>query len=326
MKPLAKNPFWTCLFIITSFLILPGAGYSFPDDDGDGVDNEQERIDGTDPDNPDSYIHKGGPEYCLEWNGFLSSLTQILELRNAGCSTLALEIKLRNLDGIVKSSFETTLEPSRQKDIIINNLSGFEANEYGQVCAHITSGDHSSLDAQTVTYSLTSNGFDFAIPSPYYPPLAGIQSLPYNHFFPTLSASQKDNFVAGFVQISNTEDTQEVGNLVFYSNEGVEIRRISTSIPAKGRVDLPTHDIGKNTFGLMQWEPVNSNAKFRVVLNRYFFWRLIPTNSFTRSCFNSRNFGLRTSQSKPIQYKIRFCYCRDQQHPQHSCRSYTLHT
>jgi hypothetical protein len=241
------------------------------DDDSDGIDNGQEIIDGTDVNDPDSYMEHGGSEYCVEWNGFLSNLMQVVELRNAGCSTLGLQLQLIDGTGVVKHTSNTTVAQGGEIDVIANALPGFTANSYGLVCATITSGETDTLDTQLSVYDLTATSFNYAYSSPDLPPRTGRQTISFNNYFPSLSADQLSNFVAGFVQIINQDSTDESGDLVFYNPEGTEIRRTTVTVKAKGRSDIATHEIGANTFGTVEWQPVGAAKKFRIIQNRYYF-------------------------------------------------------
>lgn len=244
---------------------------AFPDDDGDGVDNEQERIDGTASLNADSYLEPGSTQYCVEWNGFLSDLVQIFELRNAGCSNLALAVDLRDSNGTLRSSIPATLEASQQRDIVINSLEGFDTGAYGVVCARITAGAAGALDAQLAVYQLNSQSFALAYATPSFPARAGKQFVPYNHYYPTLQSAELGRFTAGYVQISNLESSTETGELIYYDAEGAQQQVVAVSIPANGRRDIGSHFIGADTIGMIEWSPADPGARFRVVLNRYYF-------------------------------------------------------
>ncbi|HMO17244.1 MAG TPA: PKD domain-containing protein, partial [Oligoflexia bacterium] len=48
-----------------------GGSSNSPDSDGDGVSDSQELIDGTNPNDPGSFLLKLPKKWCSEWNGFL---------------------------------------------------------------------------------------------------------------------------------------------------------------------------------------------------------------------------------------------------------------
>lgn len=268
-----------CLSLLALILTLvvpvhPAVAQILPQNvsDDDGVAPIQEDVDQTDPSDPDSVIEHNGNEYCLEWNGFLASSFQIAEWRNAGCTPLTIAMKLRGADGAVRSSDSISLPVGNQLDSIMNVTEGFAENDYGTLCATITSGDPDSLDAQLATYnySVSDNSFASALVSHHMPPRAGMQAVSYNHYFPTRNASQLNNFSSGYLQIINYETTAQSGELIFYDVEGIELNRLAVLIPAKGRKDYATHRTGPNTVGLIEWKPNSAGKLFRVVLNRYY--------------------------------------------------------
>lgn len=250
---------------------IQGTGLDPVDTDGDGINDAQEVADGTDPNDPDSYIEHADGEYCLDWNGYLSNLSQIAEYRNASGFPLGLRVELRNIEGVVQSLENLTLNASEQRDLIVNDLSGFEPNIYGTICAIVTSGLADGLDAQLSTYEFTGTSFNFASVTPYVVSRSGAQYLMYNHFYPSRDAAELGNARYGFVQISNEEATAQTGELVFYDFQGVQVRRVAVTVPAKGRRDYDTHTLGNDTVGMLAWLPTDSSAAFRVVLNRYYF-------------------------------------------------------
>ncbi len=255
------------IFISPSTLLATGES----DVDSDGVNRSQELLDGTNSNNADSFIERGSTTYCVDWNGFLGSLKQVLELRNAGCSVLSLRTQLRDIAGNVQNTLNFTLSPSEQFDLILNDLSGFEAESYGTVCSTILSGDSGTLSAQLSVYDLSNGSFRFAYAAPFIPGRTGSQYLGYNHIFPSLNPAQRENFVAGFIQISNEETSNQSGKVIFSSHSGTQLKEQAVSIAARGRVDIDTHSIGANSVGMIEWRPNAGDKKFRVVLTRYYF-------------------------------------------------------
>jgi hypothetical protein len=241
------------------------------DSDGDGVPNSQEAHDGTNSLSVDSFIEHVGSTYCANWNGYLFSQLQVLELRNAGCSTADIQITLRNSDGIVQHTSPLSLLPGRQFDVVANVLSGFQPMSYGTLCATIQSGDPDTLDARMTTYDLSGETFRSAFSVAAAPARSGPQFVSYNNYFPTLNAAELSNQVQGWVQVSNDESTAQAGELVYYSEAGTELKRVAITIAAGGRFDSDTHTVGANTVGAVEWHPTDTNKKFRMVLNRYYF-------------------------------------------------------
>jgi len=249
------------------------------DDDNDGVSDTQETSDGTSSLDADSYYVHGNVEYCYDWNGYLSDITQILELRNAGSNSLTLNVDLRNSSGVTQSSVVVGLNAGRQFDVIVNDLAGFTTSAYGTVCATIVSGDGDSLESQVSQYKLSGTSFNYAFATRYVPPQAGKQYVGYNHYFPALTLAELSNFVAGYVQVINDESTTQTGTLVFYDASGAETKRVDLALAAKGRVDIGSHDNNSSLLGLVEWVPTSTTAKFRMAMNRYYFNGSTPTAS-----------------------------------------------
>ena len=252
------------------------AAVPFADIDVDGNLLIQEALDDTSDFDVDDFVEHGTSVYCAEWNGFLSSLVQIMELRNSGGGAVNVQIRLFSRAGTASSAATVTIPPMRQFDYVVNNAPGFTNNTYGLVCATITNQIQDSLDAQLSTYRLSGDGFELdgfslAYSVPASSGRFGKQFVGYNHIYPTANPSELNNFAAGYVQVSNIEATTESGQLIFYNQEGFERRRVSVVLPAFGRIDVDTHSLGANTVGRVEWAPNASDKRFRVVLNRYFY-------------------------------------------------------
>lgn len=241
------------------------------DSDGDGTTNGQELLDGTDVNDPDSFIEREGTNYCIDWNGYLNDAAQVFELRNAGCSTLDLAVKLRDSEGTLQSTFSTSLSPSHQADYSLNALPGFEAFRYGTVCAQITHGDPGTLSAQAALYAVTPTSFKFAAALASSPSRSGSQYLGFNTYFPAARFEDLTNAVAEYAQIASDESTEESGSLIAYDAAGTEIRRTGVTVPPFGRRDLAAHVPGQLGYGSLEWRPDNSSKKFRIGATRYYY-------------------------------------------------------
>ncbi|MFN8393033.1 MAG: IPT/TIG domain-containing protein [Bdellovibrionota bacterium] len=248
-----------------------------PDTDLDGVSDGQEAIDQTSRTDSDSFIRHDQHEYCQNWNGNLTNLLQVMELRNAGCGSLSLQLSLRAQDGTVTNTLDASIDPGKESDVIINSITGFLPNTYGTICATIVNGDSDSLDTQMSTYALLPDSFDFGFAEQSSAAVAGPQYLGYNNFFPTFNFFEVTNFVEGYAQISSEADTDESGQLVYYDADGVEVKRVTATVKAHGRFDVDVHSVGQARVGLLEWLPDSATAKFRVVLNRYYHTGPNPT-------------------------------------------------
>ena len=243
-----------------------------PDDDNDGVLDSVEIADGTNPRDPDSKIERLSSRSCIDWNGFLSSLTQILELRNSSSGTIELGVELTDINGTTRETVNVTLAENDQFDVIANELEGFEPNTYGQLCVSLLSGPAGAVNGELVFYRLTSSSFEYAFATPFSVGRNGSQYLTYNTYYPTQNPAQVDDFVGTYVQISNEElVTTESGELIFYDQSGSVIRTENVVLAPRARVDVAAHSVGPEQTGLLEWRPADNTKKFRIVQNRYYF-------------------------------------------------------
>ncbi len=246
--------------------VLPGP----LDTDGDGVGNVQEAHDGTDPLSADSFIEHIDTEYCVDWNGFLDGDAQVMELRNDGCSTLQLQLALRNGAGAVQGTLSRSLGTSEQFDVIANGMTGFAPLSYGTLCATIASGDPDTLDARSSSYAVSGSSFSRGFSTAAPVARSGPQFIGFNHHFPSLNATEANKLAEGWVQVSSAEATSETGELVYYNAAGSEIKRSQITVSARGRYDSDTHSVGQHTVGSVEWRPTNSTKRFRVTVQRYY--------------------------------------------------------
>ena len=241
------------------------------DDDNDGVSDIDEENDGTNPLDAGSVIERFDREVCVEWNGFISFLSQIFELRNTSDQAITLDVALYNIAGTTQSRLPLALEPGIQQDVILNDLVGFETNTYGLACAEITSGPAEALGGQLVTYRFTASSYSLAFKSEFLPARTGEQFFTYNTFQPSLNPADQTNFVANWVQLINDEDTTQSGRLWYYDSEGNVLSNVAVQIGPKDRRDIPIHTLGSFLTGLVAWVPDSANAKFRMRQNRYYY-------------------------------------------------------
>lgn len=242
------------------------------DDDGDGVSDEQEAADGTNSKEADSLIERFETEVCVDWNGFLSDLVQILELRNVSGTSISLSLEMQNLVGQVEDTVLFSLEPNEQRDIVVNDLQGFAESTYGTICVTTRSGQNDALDGQYAYYKFTEDltSFVFAFAEEFLVSRKGAQYLGFNNIVPKVSEFEPIVAVNSWVQLTNREETTQGGSLIFYNIDGTEIAREEISLSAKERRDFAAHELGLNQVGLIEWIPTNANALFKLIQNRYY--------------------------------------------------------
>ena len=217
----------------------------------------------------DSSADPNKGQVCVEWNGFLTFLTQIFELRNAGSETVLLEIALYDIAANAKDRFDLTLEPGIQFDVIVNNLNGFNRDTFGLLCARVLTGPANALAGRLMSYRLEENSYSLAFSSDPINPKSGLQFLTFNTFQPGLN--QLENGVALWAQIVNAEPDWQSGSLILYDQQGRHLETIAVALAPNQRADIDLHRVGPSQIGLARWEPDNSSARFALRQNRYYF-------------------------------------------------------
>jgi len=242
-----------------------------PDDDNDGVSDIQEDADGTDGLSADSFVERNGSTVCINWNGFLGFLTQVLELSNTSATDIEARVELFDIAGAMQESREINFPVGVQRDFIVNDMAGFASDTYGSVCATITSGPDDGLDGQLLFYQLEEGSFNLAFQESIAPGRSGSQFMSFNTIYPTVNPAQAANVLVAFIQISNEENTAESGELIFFDQAGNEIRRVEVGLAASERRDVDVQSVGSSIVGKVEWRPEDSSSSFRVVQNRYYF-------------------------------------------------------
>ena len=71
-------------------------------------------LDGTDPLNPDSLIERLGSIVCADWNGFLSELFQVVEVRNTISEDIDIRFELLDIFGEQQDVLTFSLAQNQQ--------------------------------------------------------------------------------------------------------------------------------------------------------------------------------------------------------------------
>jgi hypothetical protein len=102
------------------------------DSDGDGVSDDQEEEDGTDPTDPGSFITRLKSPAFTKYNTFLSQ-NNFLELISTGSATVSAQVRVYNLQGVqIGNALPVAIPPQRQVDVNIHELVGMR-DTYGLV-------------------------------------------------------------------------------------------------------------------------------------------------------------------------------------------------
>ena len=265
-----------------------------PDSDRDGVADSVEMADGTNPADRGSKDTKLGNTICMEWNGFLGPILNIIESVNLGNTPINFVSRLYNILGVEQSALGGNIPVGTQSDTLVHDMLGFTADTYGQVCVShgAASGD---LDGRIVYYKLnpgeafSGSAIQYAFALPFNPGEFGSQYVPFNTFQPSLNPADSANLVANWIQISNVENSPQTGTLFIYNQVGQEICRRQLGLAPASRQDTPAHaalpgescgDLGPSQYGLVEWRPSDASARFLVRNVRYLYDNPGTANNF----------------------------------------------
>ena len=241
------------------------------DTDGDGVSDPQEFLDGTNRQDPGSYLETlSTPTYTL-WNGFLGMIN-ILELVNPNSTggsetTTTANVSLYSIEGELQSTREITLTAGQQFDLILNDVDGFEANSYGVIKIDYTG----SLAGRTSYYRPTSPTYEFAYSIALAPPLYGNTAMGFNTFQPSTNSAESSYSVFNWLSIVNLADTEKNFTVVSYNQQGTQLESRTVTVRGFGRADIDGgHGFaGASVVGLHTITPEDSSAPYISQLVRY---------------------------------------------------------
>lgn len=237
------------------------------DSDGDGVADDVETTDGTNPNDPGSYLtHLQSPVYVL-WNSYLA-MTNILELVNPSDSTRAVTVSLLSLSGDLLSQRSISVGASGQYDLILNDLPGFLENSYGLVKLEFSG----VLEGRIFFYQSGSNGtYNFAYGVPFTNSLYGNSAVSFNTYQPSTNPQELDDTVANWLSIVNLASSYKSFTVNTYNAAGTRIAQRRVTVAPLGRTDIDGgHEIvGAYEVGLHKILPDNETAPYLAQLTRY---------------------------------------------------------
>ncbi len=239
------------------------------DSDGDGVTDADELADGTDPADPGSFRNRlRNPVYSV-WNGYLR-MTNILELVNPGSSTVTVTISMFLPEGGYCNRTDFTIPPRGQRDIILNELAGFQSDAYGTLKIQYTGG---SLAGRVVFYrpSTVPGGYDFAFGVPLRNPSYAQSNVGFNTYQPSFASAESNNMVANWLTIINLSNQSKTFDLHYYNQTGALLFSVQETVGAKRRVDRQAghENPGKDRVGIVRIVPTDGSAPYLAQVIRY---------------------------------------------------------
>lgn len=216
--------------------------------------------------------------YAL-WNGFLDQ-TNILELGNIQSFDITVRIDLFRLDGSLGTSLLVPIPEKQQRDIIVNELTGFSPNSYGVIRLSFYVGnivgdsslnleedqDRSDIvDARMSFYKAGKDGsYDFAFSLPLLPPdTYGRESIvAFNTFQPSSDVTDARNVVANWLTIVNLNSHTTKFKIDSFRVDGTPLPARTVEVPAFGRVDVEAghENPGPSNVGLHIVRPIIETA------------------------------------------------------------------
>lgn len=250
------------------------------DSDGDGVSDEQEAIDGTNPNDGGSALEVLPTSWCSEWNGFFG-MYNINEYANKDSSKHTISTRLFNIDGTASGDADFSIPKRSQLDVLVHALAGWSTSSYGQVCTAVGNAEPGDIDGRAVLYSPNkSGGFDFAYATPFSAGTMGRLFVTFNNYQPSSDPADSNNELANWLQLVNATDSTQSGKILYYAANGSLIESEGITLEPRGRRDFSAHRLGRNISGLVEWRPAKESANFTFRNVRYYYDNPQGSNSF----------------------------------------------
>ncbi len=243
------------------------------DTDGDQICDRQEILDGSSPEDLGSYKNSlTSPIYSL-WNGFLR-MGNVLELINKKTTEASVKVSLYNAQGIRTFRRTYSLPPLTQRDLLLNDLPGFQTNSYGIVAIEFDNTLKDAIDGRIFFYreSLRRNSFEFVFGVPFTGALKGKSAVTFNTFQPSTNPRDANNIVSQWLALVNLDTGSEKSfTLNRYSDSGELLITKQIKVPSLGRIDIEGgHELpGENYIGLNTLTPLDPSSSYLATLYRY---------------------------------------------------------
>lgn len=238
------------------------------DSDGDGVDNEREIAEGSDPFDGGSFRRSADTEVYSMWNGFLE-MDNVLELVNPSDEEKAIELSLFGIAGDLRHFQKFSLSSKEQLDIIVNQLPGFLQDSYGLLRISV----NGEIDGRMSFYrhSAAPANFEFAFSLPLRNNTFGKSSVAFNTFQPSVNPGESGNAVLNWLSVVNLANEVKHFRVNSFNAEGIPLRSSTLAVPAFARIDIDGgHGFaGPSVVGLHEIIPIDDTAPYLAHLIRY---------------------------------------------------------
>lgn len=217
----------------------------------------------TDPDSLEDFVY-------APWNGFLG-MTNVLELVNRS------DKPVRVLVGLDQFAIDTPVNlPARgQFDVILNDLPGFAANNYGIV--YLGYQEAKAVDGRVLYYKPSTEvagEYDFSFAFNLRNASFGKSYVAFNTYQPSLNPLESTFAVKNWLTIANTAITNDPTPADFtvktYSMSGELRATTSLQVEPGRRQDIDGgHGLGANNVGYLEITPANDASPYQAQLTRY---------------------------------------------------------
>ncbi|MDD2942629.1 MAG: hypothetical protein PHC51_06650 [bacterium] len=211
------------------------------------------------------------PAYAM-WNGFLGMIN-VLEVMNVGTEPLNVSLTVFTIGGDASEITRYYTVPAMtQRDIILNDLPGFETDTYGMVRV---AASHDYFDGRVALYHpevTTTSQYGFAYSEPLRNPSFGNSGVMFNSYHPGANLLDLDNTVYNWLTIANLDEHQTKNFTVKrYNMTGELVSNTRVSVPPKGRRDVDGGHInpGPNNVGTNIIIPDDPSALYLANLVRF---------------------------------------------------------
>lgn len=203
------------------------------------------------------------------WNSYLG-MVNILELTNPEGNEVTVAVTLYGMDGSVLASKMVVVPALSERDLILNDISGFVIDSYG---ALKISAPNRDIDGRVTLYYPSGNEvgagrlYDFAYSLPVSAGISGRSAVNYNTWHPDNDGSQVFNYLT----LVNLENGTRSFTVKRYDMEGNLVVRDVIELSALSRRDLEAGHVspGAENIGVNLIEPQDNSGRYLASLGRY---------------------------------------------------------